>query len=139
MGVHYVSRALWKSVAISGDKRNENLPRIVGLLEAFLYPTALLAGFPEFIGVWLVLKVAGSWSGWQDPEKGRALFQVFLVGTALSLAYGAAAGVGMQLVAKCEYLFPALLAGGVLVLHGTIYWWASRLANVAGTGIITKS
>jgi hypothetical protein len=45
----------------------------------------------------------------------------------LSLGYGAGAGVGMRLLATGEYLFPALAASGVLILHGVTYAWARRL------------
>ena len=125
IGIHHVSRALWRS-AVPGTARNEDLPQIVGLFEAFLYPAAVLTGYPGFIAVWLGMKVAGSWGGWQK-ENGRVLFHIFLVGTALSLGYGAGAGVGMRLLATGEYLFPALAAGGVLILHGVTYAWARRL------------
>jgi hypothetical protein len=69
-------------------------PAFVGFAEAILYPTALLSGQPEFIAVWLALKVAGQWNEWQRGYQGRARFNRFLVGNALSimvsgLTYGA--------------------------------------------------
>lgn len=69
-------------------------PAFVGFAEAILYPTALLIGQPEFIGFWLALKVAGQWKEWESGYQGRARFNRFLVGSALSimvsgLTYGA--------------------------------------------------
>lgn len=65
----------------------------VGLCESVLYPTSWLIGKPEFIGVWLVLKAAGAWQGWQatryqDMHIGRNRFQAFLIGNALSVFFG---------------------------------------------------
>ena len=55
---------------------NSYPPAIVGLCEAVLYPSSFLMGKPEFIGVWLALKV------------GRRRFNRFLVGNALSVIVG---------------------------------------------------
>jgi len=89
----------------------ENLPNatgpvLVGLLEHALYVLALLAGRPEFIGVWLAVKVAGQWIRWRGPEtsiraeplsgeiskhiresqdRGRRTFNLFLFGSGLSV------------------------------------------------------
>jgi hypothetical protein len=60
-------------------------PLLVGSCEAILYPTALLIGKAEFIGVWLALKVAGHWSLWTGDYKGRNRFNMFLIGNALSI------------------------------------------------------
>lgn len=71
--------------------RTKWAPRLVGLLEAVLYPTSLLAGHGAFIGVWLALKTAGSWKRWEkETYEGRARFQIFLLGNGLSILFGAA-------------------------------------------------
>lgn len=67
---------------------NSYPPAIVGLCEAVLYPSSFLMGKPEFIGVWLALKVAGQWKMWQDNQVGRRRFNRFLVGNALSVIVG---------------------------------------------------
>jgi hypothetical protein len=71
---------------------NINLSAKVGLIERTLYVGSILWGKPEFIGIWLVLKVAGRF--WKD-EKVReangndaaqqAIFQIFLIGSGLSI------------------------------------------------------
>lgn len=64
-------------------------PVMVGIAESVLYPTALLMGAREFIGVWLALKVIGGWGGWTSatPEA-RNRVQRFLFNSSLSLAFG---------------------------------------------------
>lgn len=80
-------------------------PTLVGICESVMYPMALFIGKPEFIGVWLAVKVAGQWVRWKgdagqsaasgdfDIERlneGRRRFNGFLVGNSLSIMLGAA-------------------------------------------------
>jgi len=44
-------------------------------------------GKEAFVGIWLVLKTAGRWGEWKKPQ-GRRIYNVFLVGNALSLMFG---------------------------------------------------
>ena len=72
-------------------------PAFMGVLEAVLYPMALLARRPEFIGLWLALKVAGQWPRWGNAPIGegdnreenlnerRRRYSSALIGNALSL------------------------------------------------------
>ena len=86
----------WNPNIIEDDARtHEELPRMVGVLERFLYAISWQLEKPEFIGVWLVLKVAGKWKHWTEPRKlggqvvsGRSTFNVFLIGNGFSVAYG---------------------------------------------------
>ena len=95
---------------LHGDDTHADMwsPALVGICESFMYPMALFLGKPEFIGVWLAVKVAGQWVRWKgdaghspsgeepDLEKleklneGRRRFNSFLVGNALSIMLGAA-------------------------------------------------
>jgi hypothetical protein len=70
------------------------LPQLIGLLERALYVASLQLGEPEFIGVWLALKVAGQWKRWEEAD-GRIFYNIFLIGSGLSIAY---AIVGFQLI-----------------------------------------
>jgi protein-S-isoprenylcysteine O-methyltransferase Ste14 len=63
-------------------------------LEGVLYVGCLQLGLGQLIGVWLAVKVAGQWKRWMDDgdEKthrpdGRAVFNIFLIGNALSVLY----------------------------------------------------
>ena len=69
-------------------------PDLVGACEAIMYPFALASGNPDFIGLWLAIKVAGTWSRWGGTgedvnvaNEGRRRFQVFLCGNALSVMF----------------------------------------------------
>ena len=80
---------------------------LVGLAEGILYPFAIMAGFAEFIGLWLAVKVAGQWVRWgaefpgpspdhprlrthqiMEAKRGRRRFNKFLVGNALRIILG---------------------------------------------------
>lgn len=80
-------------------------PALVGITESIMYPMSFFLGEPDFIGVWLAVKVAGQWVRWKgdaeqaqkrtssesDIEKlneGRRRFNGFLVGNALSIMMG---------------------------------------------------
>jgi hypothetical protein len=91
---------LWNELGQAANPGVRPFPRhsfLVGVLERFLYVTALLARQPEFIGVWLLLKVVGQWKRWAGgPEHagaavpGPAAFNVFLIGNGLSVGFAAA-------------------------------------------------
>ena len=61
----------------------------VGFVERGLYITALIAGHPEFLAIWLTLKTVARSIRWtQDQQvRGRAVFNAFLVGNGLSLLF----------------------------------------------------
>lgn len=90
-------------------------PTLVGVLESVLYPAAFATDNAEFIGVWLLMKVAGQWVRWGaefppvgddddgeengdskyemkvlEAKKGRRRFQKFLIGNAIRIMLGAA-------------------------------------------------
>jgi len=63
-----------------------------------MYPTALIIGHGEFIGVWFAIKVAGQWVRWtgeatntnasesvEIANEARRRFNRFLVGNVLSI------------------------------------------------------
>ncbi|MCH7999150.1 MAG: hypothetical protein IIA91_06695 [Chloroflexi bacterium] len=67
-------------------------PALVGAIERAFYVYALYVGFPEAIAVWMALKAVGRWQ-----TKERAQFNAFLIGSAVSLAFGV---LGAAIVAK---------------------------------------
>lgn len=109
------------------------LPRILGCVERALYVASFQLGKPEFIGVWLALKVAGGWKRWTEDKEhkgriitGRAVYNIFLIGNALSIAYAA---VGAKLVEWCskqEWLF--VIGGPVCLFLATLalFCWSGR-------------
>lgn len=118
------------------------LPAIVGLLERVLYVAAILGGQGAFIGVWLALKTAGGWKGWSGERTyswevegqaktgqipGRQEFNLFLVGSALSLTFAAAAAYSIRwlLDGSVDYAVAATLTAVLLAL-ATVSWRPSR-------------
>jgi hypothetical protein len=71
--------------AVDGVSDEPVTPAVVGALERALYVYALYLGVMELIAIWLALKAVGRW---QTTE--RTHFNVFLVGTLLSLVFGLA-------------------------------------------------
>ena len=129
----YVSKLLWHDLAVPSTTVEEIRPRsyhatLVGLVERPLYIAAIQMEVPEFIAVWLALKVAGKWNRWSDGFRkddqvtviGRAFFNVFLIGNALSIAY---ALVGERITSlwlmgevQLVFLIPTLLVAATAVI-----------------------
>jgi len=89
------------------------LPVILGLLERALYFASIIVERPDFIGVWLLVKVAGGWSGWSSGRRfrwheeghvlltertipGAQVFNAHLIGTSLSLLFAATGAYGIR-------------------------------------------
>ena len=112
-----VSSSLWRGMEWRGSEVADPHwhawhPRAIGAIEAVLFAGSVTLKHPEFIAIWLGLKVAGSWQGWAKDQKvklriktadaeivvrefsvpGRTVFNVFLIGTALSLIGGCTGG-----------------------------------------------
>ena len=87
-----VDKILWGYLVrkeIVKSKRELNLAfltPLLGIIERSLYTTALIIKAPEWVAVWLAMKVAVTWHQWQGKE--RAPYNVFLIGNALSVIFG---------------------------------------------------
>ena len=87
---------LWKCIGF--DRKPEDISwqsHILGCLERILYVFSFRLGKLEFIGIWLALKVGGQWKSWSEDQEingrkisGRAIYNIFLIGNALSVLYG---------------------------------------------------
>ena len=96
---------------LNGPLQRRNLwpPALLGVCEGVLYPTAFLVGHAEFIGFWLLLKVAGQWPRWgldASQEKrldddalheGRRRYYQFLIGNALAVLAGVGTYASMKI------------------------------------------
>jgi hypothetical protein len=107
---------------------------VVGIVERALYTSALLLGSPEFIAIWLALKVAGQWDRWKQDwsakareeelkdgrDTARAMYSGYLVGNALSLSYGVIGALIVQAGLAHEWgravTFPLALLGATALL-----------------------
>jgi hypothetical protein len=101
--------------------------RAVGVVDSALYVTSWLLGVPEFIAVWLAFKVAGLWIKWQGDTRnnvGRAIYNIFIIGNGLSIAYATSGAMIIKWLHDSRpmeiYLFPLSLIMGTLCL----WWWA---------------
>jgi hypothetical protein len=69
------------------------IPACVGGAERLLYTVAWINGQEKFIAVWLAFKGIANWKGWDQGGGGRHLFNIFLLGNALSIAFGVVGGM----------------------------------------------
>ena len=88
---------VWKFLVLydRGKDKTENnelqvwTSQLVGVIERFIYTSAILFVRSELIAVWMGIKAISQWKRWEDRSHvARATFALFLVGTGLSLAYG---------------------------------------------------
>jgi len=107
LAIFGASRLLRLLLDLHGDDSRADMwsPALVGITESVMYPIAFFLGKPDFIGVWLAVKVAGQWVRWkgdagqsrkstspsgvENLNEGRRRFNGFLVGNALSIILGA--------------------------------------------------
>jgi hypothetical protein len=105
--VFWSARIVGRLLRIDADFTPTDMlsPALLGLCEAVFYPGAFFLHKPEFIGVWLAIKVAGQWVRWggapdaastmEALHKGRRLFNRFLIGNAVSVIAGIALWVAL--------------------------------------------
>lgn len=97
-----------KLIYFSAKYKKSNLwpPVIIGLCESIMYPVTLLAGEPNFIGIWLLFKAASQWARWGQvastnanmkniseadlSDENRRRYMHFLIGNAFSIIAGSA-------------------------------------------------
>ena len=68
-------------------KARGSLSVTLGIVERGLYTTALIIYAPEWIAVWLAIKVAGQWRR-SEQEGEKAAYNLFLIGNGLSVLFG---------------------------------------------------
>ena|SRR5687767_14650711 len=132
--IRRLMRLLWGAMVeeyepeVKHRERYEHHPMMVGFLERCLYTASFQLGRPEFIAVWLAMKVSGHLKSWTDEKVGRSsrtVLNLFLIGNGFSIAYGV---VGATLVAWLEKksLVPAIAVSTALVaLNVAFSIWAS--------------
>ena len=142
-----VSRPLWKRYGRDADTEKDHTEKdhplydptvgtAVGLVERPLYVAAFLAGAPAFVGVWLGLKVAGGWKGWQDPYTlksgkmvaGRTVFNFMLIGSAVSVAYGWAGARIIRALQAHDVQSAVVVAVALFLANLAFYLWLKSQA-----------
>jgi heme/copper-type cytochrome/quinol oxidase subunit 4 len=98
VAMHQLRRAVWgKQPGPESVQRSPSYwwqPGLVGILERLLYTGAYQLGSPEFIAVWLAVKVTAAWGRWGEVH-GRSIFNNFLIGNALSIIFAVVAAKSM--------------------------------------------
>jgi len=108
---HYIITEIVANMWIAATGRKDDpvspfdTSAIIGWVERSFYIVFLLLGKPEVIGFWLTLKTAGRIWGEERPAKKticndnspptRTIYQIFLIGNALSIGY---AVVGWKII-----------------------------------------
>lgn len=132
---------LWRHVAFDAGVRkdaipaaNRYLPATIGVVERFLYVAALLSSLPDFIGVWLALKVAGGWQGWSGTHlgvPGRSVFNTSLLTSAISLVWAISGAAIVSWAQQDRVGYAVAAAAGVFAAtYGSWLvlkiWWDRR-------------
>jgi len=100
--------------------------RVCGWVERALYTASWVLGRPEFIAVWLALKVAGTWQRW---GKQREIYNVFLVGNGLCILYGVVGGLFIEGAGWQKWVPVVGLVVGTLILRVGVRYELGRKAN----------
>ncbi|MBT9538062.1 MAG: hypothetical protein IVZ94_08010 [Nitrospirae bacterium] len=84
-----INKGLWPYISkkhiIQGGKSG-SLTMMVGIIERASYTAALILGVPEWIAVWLAMKVA---VGWREQQKRESPSDnLYLIGNILSIMFG---------------------------------------------------
>lgn len=132
---------MWERIGWAGEYKETVRPaswqsRIIGCVERTLYVAAFHVNQAEFIAVWLAVKVAVQWKRWEEGREygertiaGRAIYNIFLIGSALSVAY---ALVGAKLVEwVSERQWVTVVAVPLLLLLATLclFRWTIHLSK----------
>jgi hypothetical protein len=123
-------------------------PRAIGWLERFLYTSSILLCFPEFIAIWLALKVAGQWERWKldvgkDASKGtnqaRATYAVYLVGNGLSVLYGSVGAFIVNQLRRPNWWLAVAVMVALGFLSFLYYLYIKRNAETYSRQKLSKS
>ena len=133
-GTSLIVNEMWRCVGWEGPEHIELRPItwkwqpvLVGILERVLYIASLQFGYGEFIGVWLLVKIAARWSKWDKPVgslnrqrrlEGYHIYQIFLIGNALSISFAAIGFLQINLVSEGKIV--ELVAASILPVLGVL-------------------
>lgn len=111
---------------------------IVGVVERTLIVSAFLVGWPQFIALWFALRIGGSYRDWSEGRKdyaghkkieGPAIFNIFLIGTGLSLGYAFVGLKIIELLKNSNVFFAIFIPFILMVLTLLLRWWAEFRAK----------
>lgn len=115
-------RAMWCAVGVR-SRPFPWQPQAVGMAERVLYTVAVYVDRPLFVGAWLAFKGVSQWNAWGEPPRSRKtgrplgkqqMFMNFLLGSAVSVAFGAGGGY-VAVLLHDRRVTPAVLIAGATV------------------------
>jgi hypothetical protein len=128
--VGLVMREAWRQLGPIGGPTSLRgwLSPVIGEIEGVMFTTAWLLEKPEFILLWIAIKVTGQWKRWGEDNEvgglivpGRDIFNVFLLGSALSMIYAIVGGVMVKWLAQADWMpaigVPLLIVIGTIILY----------------------
>jgi hypothetical protein len=147
--IYFLIRSLWRGLGYEHGSENDlghrEHPKMVGVLERTLYSAAWQFRRPEFIAVWLALKVAARWNLWSEDKEvggrivsGRSVFNIFLIGNGFSICYGVM-GALMSEWMKEGPLARSLVIPGILVVGTLAFWLWARAFEARPTAVSAKA
>ena len=140
--IKHILKNMWKQVYIrikKNQKFNEieeirpflRTPQVLGLLESILYTTACLIEKYEFISVWLLLKVAGSFKReFKSAEHfERQKFNIFLIGNGLLILFSFVGALISKWLMKetLDCLSIIFVGSGLAIFSFTMFIWSKCL------------
>src|SRR5260370_190189 len=95
-----VARAAAERVGMAGDSLDykklghlgTGLQEWVGAIEIILFSSSVVAGYPQFIGIWFGTKYIAAYKTWAKEPVGRTFYNRSLFGSGLNVLLGAATG-----------------------------------------------
>lgn len=133
------TEAGWNGIADNAVRPASYLSTFVGVVERVLFVASLQMEKAEFIGVWLVLKVASQWKLWSEgvtekqPIDGRIFYNIFLIGSGLSIAYAVVGAQIIHFIAAENWSFaiglPVALLAGTVALHMLAVYYQPKLKS----------
>ena len=122
---------LWDCIAPQSSTSRPQLWQgdALARIEGVLYVALLQLDLGNMIGVWLILKVAGHWKRWMEDgdeqtkrPDGRSVFNIFLIGNALSVLYSFVGFKLIEWIAAKQILQVCWVSLAVIAL--TLGFWA---------------
>lgn len=114
-GGHFLTR--WVVATARGDDGSTGAtsphPAMVGYVERTIVFGAWMLERPELAGAWVVLKAAATWRRW---EKERAVYNVFLIGTGLSVILATIGALIVPSITRADWARAATWGGSGLLL-----------------------
>jgi hypothetical protein len=113
--------------------------QVVGFIERALFTSSWLVGMPEFVAIWLALKIANRWEifkyefdnknyFFQDNKKHMvsSLFESFLIGNGLSISFGIIGGLLITQMLQREWGMAIIIGFSLPIASGFLYLFMAR-------------